>query len=90
MNVINFLCILMLLYIYYYWVMESKLCFSALFCMHVDTFFVLQLQQKQMRNGLARTLPKAWSPQHIAPYKARPQDLNETLSSSDTDSDEDV
>ncbi|XP_025109362.1 vasculin-like isoform X2 [Pomacea canaliculata] len=47
---------------------------------------------QQQRNGLTRTLPKAWSPQHIPAFKQQPQaqDLNETLSSSDTDSDEDV
>lgn len=45
---------------------------------------------QQQRNGFTRMLPKAWSPQHIAPYKPQPQELNETLSSSDSDEDEDV
>ncbi|KAK7485365.1 hypothetical protein BaRGS_00023464 [Batillaria attramentaria] len=45
---------------------------------------------QQQRNGLTRMLPKAWSPQHMTSFKPQPQELNETLSSSDTDSDEDV
>lgn len=45
---------------------------------------------QQQRNGMTRVLPKAWSPQHMVPFKHQPQELNDTLSSSDTDSDEDV
>ncbi|KAL3868179.1 hypothetical protein ACJMK2_041011 [Sinanodonta woodiana] len=45
-------------------------------------------QAQQQRNGLVRTLPKTWSPKHIPMYQADMQELNETLSSSDSDSDD--
>ena len=48
--------------------------------------------QLQQRNGRTRLLPKSWSPQHMVAHNppAPAHDMNETLSSSDTDSDEDV
>ncbi|KAK7099632.1 vasculin-like [Littorina saxatilis] len=53
----------------------------------------LRLTDKlQQRNGRNRILPKSWSPQHMAPNnpaQSRPE-VNDTLSSSDTDSDEDL
>ncbi|XP_046334131.1 vasculin-like protein 1 isoform X2 [Haliotis rufescens] len=46
--------------------------------------------KKTPRNGLARTLPKTWSPKHIPIYQlANTQELNETLSSSDSETEDD-
>lgn len=47
-------------------------------------------QQQQQRNGRIRTLPKTWSPQHLAPAQSNTSagSMNDSFSSSDTDSDE--
>ena len=46
------------------------------------------LQVQQQRNGIVRSIPKTWSPKHIPIYQPPAQELNETLSSSDSDSDD--
>lgn len=52
-------------------------------------FYNLSKQMKEKKNGLTRTLPKTWSPQHIgAPYQPSQAGLNET-SSDDSESDMD-
>lgn len=48
----------------------------------------LSKQVQQQRNGVIKPIPKTWSPKHIPAYQPNVNDLNETLSSSDTDSDE--
>ncbi|XP_076463246.1 uncharacterized protein LOC143295437 [Babylonia areolata] len=55
-------------------------------------FLKKSMLQQQQRNGRSRLLTKLSSPQHLTPTTPQPpaQDLNDTLSSSDTDSDEDV
>lgn len=48
-----------------------------------------QVQQRNgPRNGIAKTIPKPWSPKHIPVYQPNPQELNDTLSSSDSDTDD--
>ena len=44
-------------------------------------------KQNGLRNGFVRAIPKMWSPKHIPVYQPNPQELNDTLSSSDSDSD---
>lgn len=41
-----------------------------------------------LRNGIVKTIPKTWSPKHIPVYHPNPTELNDTLSSSDSDSDD--
>lgn len=48
----------------------------------------LSKQMQQQRNGIVRSIPKTWSPKHIPIYQPPAQELNETLSSSDSDSDD--
>ena len=45
------------------------------------------VHQQQQRNG-PRSIPKTWSPKHIPLYQPNVHELNETLSSSDSDSDD--
>lgn len=46
-------------------------------------------KQVQQRNGPhnAKTIPKTWSPKHIPMYQPNLQELNDTVSSSDSDTD---
>jgi len=41
-----------------------------------------------LRNGIVKAIPKSWSPKHIPIYQPNPTELNETLSSSDSDTDD--
>ncbi|KAL4237022.1 hypothetical protein ACF0H5_005406 [Mactra antiquata] len=45
-------------------------------------------QQNGPRNGIAKSIPKIWSPKHIPVYQPNAQELNDTLSSSESDSDD--
>lgn len=48
-----------------------------------------QVQQRNgPLNGMAKAIPKTWSPKHIPVYLANTHELNDTLSSSDSDSDD--
>jgi len=53
---------------------------------------MLQVKQQRpngLRNGIPRPpVPKTWSPQHIPVYTPNSQELSDTLSSSDSDSDD--
>lgn len=48
-----------------------------------------QVQQRNgPLNGMAKVIPKTWSPKHIPVYQPNAHELNDTLSSSDSDSDD--
>lgn len=48
-----------------------------------------QVQQRNGPiNGTVKAIPKTWSPKHIPVYQPNAQELNDTLSSSDSESDE--